>query len=179
MAGSQRLLEIYLRDHLAAATAGAALARRSASSNADSEIGAFLQRLTAEIDDDRRTLRRVIAELGFDESRVKIAVAWAAEKVGRLKPNGQVRGYSPLSRVLELETLSVGVAGKLALWQALQVLPDIDQRLPGVDLEYLVERARRQRADIEERRISAARTAFTADAGAGSARKLAGSGPLP
>ena len=177
MADSQRLLEIYLADHLAAATAGAALAHRSAKSNADSEIGDFLQRLTAEIHEDRRTLRWVVAELGLDESKVKNVVAWAAEKVARLKPNGQVRGYSPLSRVLELEALSVGVAGKLALWQALEGLPDIDQRLPGVDLEHLVQRARRQRADIEEHRIRAARTAFVA--GAGSERKLAGSEPLP
>ena len=74
---------------------------------------------------------------------------WAGEKVGRLKPNGQIRGYSPLSRFLELETLSVGISGKLALWRSLQQLPEVAERLPGIDLAELVERAERQRAELE------------------------------
>ncbi|MEJ7570043.1 MAG: hypothetical protein WKF41_17480 [Gaiellaceae bacterium] len=84
------------------------------------------------------------------------------EKLGRLKLNGQVRGYSPLSRLLELETLSVGISGKLALWRSLEQLPEIVERLPGIDLEQLVERAQRQRAELEEHRLAAAREAFVA-----------------
>ena len=52
-----------------------------------------------------------MVELGFRESKTKEAVAGVGEKVGRLKLNGQIRGYSPLSRVLELEALAVGVPG--------------------------------------------------------------------
>jgi hypothetical protein len=156
-----RLLEIYLADHLAASTAGVALARRSAQANAGTALGEALRRLAAEIEDDRRTLQAVVAALGFRESRTKVAAAWLADKVGRLKLNGQLRGYSPLSRVLELETLSVGVAGKLALWQSLQAVPGLGARLPGVDLDELAERARRQRAEIEEHRLEAAREAFS------------------
>jgi hypothetical protein len=161
MAGAHdRLLEIYLADHLAAASAGVALARRAARSNTGNETGDFLRQLTAEIDADRQTLRRVVASLGFDPSALKNVIARVAERVGRLKLNGQLRGYSPLSRVLELEALSVGIAGKLALWESLQQVPDIDQRLDGVDLEQLVERALQQRAGVEEYRIAAVRTAF-------------------
>jgi hypothetical protein len=155
-----RLLEIYLADHLAAATAGVALARRTARSNARTEFGDVLQRLAAEIEDDRRMLQKIVAELGFRASKAKGAVAWVGEKVGRLKLNGQIRGYSPLSRVLELEALTVGVAGKLSLWQSLQLVPGTGERLRGVDLEQLAERARRQRAEIEELRLRAAREAF-------------------
>jgi hypothetical protein len=155
-----RLLEIYLADHLAAATAGVALAHRVARSNAANETGDALRQLAAEIEEDRRTLRRVVSGLGFDRSRVKELAAWAAEKIGRLKLNGQLRGYSPLSRVLELEALSVGIAGKLALWQSLQRVRDIGERLPEVDLEHLVERARRQRAIVEELRADAVGEAF-------------------
>ena len=115
-AGSERLLEIYLADHLAAATAGVALARRAARSNATNAFGDALRRLTREIEDDRRTLRGIVAELGFEDSKAKNAAAWLGEHAGRLKLNGQLRGYSPLSRLVELETLSVGVAGKVALW---------------------------------------------------------------
>jgi hypothetical protein len=156
-----RLLEIYLADHLAASAAGVALARRSAQSNAGTALGEALRRLTAEIEADRRTLQAIVAELGFRESKAKDAVAWFGDKVGRLKLNGQLRGYSPLSRLLELETLSVGVAGKVALWQSLQSVPALGARLPDYDLDQLAERARRQRAEIEEHRLEAARETFS------------------
>ena len=155
-----RLLEIYLADHLAASTAGVALARRTAASNAGTALGEVLRRLAMEIAEDRRTLQRIVAELGYRESKPKNAVAWVGEKVGRLKLNGQLRGYSPLSRILELEALSVGVAGKLALWQSLQSVPALSERLSGVDLDQLAERARRQRVEIEEQRTNAARETF-------------------
>lgn len=155
----EHLVEIYLADHLAAASAGVDLARRSAGSNEGTEFGAALARLAGEIADDRRTLERLVAALGLRASKAKNAVARAAEKAARLKLNGQVRGYSPLSRVLELESLSVGVAGKLALWEALRE-SGIGARSPGFDLEQLAERARRQRAEIEELRLRAVREAF-------------------
>ena len=156
----ERLLEIYLADHLAAATAGVALARRTAKSNAATAFGDPLRRLAAEIEDDRRTVQNMVAEFGFRESKAKDAVAWVGEKVGRLKLNGQIRGYSPLSRVLELEALSVGVAGKLALCQSLQTVASTAERLRSVDLEQLAARARGQRDEIEELRLRAAREAF-------------------
>ena len=159
-ARSDRLFEIYLADHLAAATAGVALARRAVRSNTRNGCGETLGCLSAEIEQDRRTLRRIVAELGFDESRAKDAVAWLGEKVGRLKLNGQLRGYSPLSRLLELEALLVGVSGKLALWESMQSLPGIDQRLPEFDLRELRERARRQQAAVEELRLRAAHEAL-------------------
>jgi hypothetical protein len=153
---SNRLLEIYFTDHLAASTAGLELARRSARSNAGNATGEFLRRLVVEIEEDRETLECVITKLGFKPSRPKEIAAWVAEKVGRLKLNGQVRGYSPLSRVLELESLAVGIAGKEALWTALRRVAALDM----VDLEDLIERARRQRADAEEHRLAAVDEAF-------------------
>jgi hypothetical protein len=157
---SDRLLEIYLADHLAAATAGVELARRTATSNAETEFGGVLRRLTAEIEDDRRTLQTIVADFGFRESKTKEAIAWVGEKVGRLKLNGQIRGYSPLSRVLELEALSVGVAGKLALWQSLQAVPGTAERLGTIELDKLADRAQGQRNEIEELRVRAVREAF-------------------
>jgi hypothetical protein len=155
-ATSDGLLQSYFADHLAASTAGLELARRSARSNAGNATGAFLRRLVVEIEEDRETLERVITQLGFKPSRSKEVAAWVAEKVGRLKLNGQVRGYSPLTRVLELESLAVGIAGKEALWRTLRRVPAVDM----VDLEGLIERARRQRADAEEHRLAAVDEAF-------------------
>ena len=155
-----RLLEIYLADHAAAATAGAALARRAAQSNATNEYGDFLRGLSGAIEEDRRSLQQIIAQLGFRESRSKEAVAWLAEKVGRLKLNGRLREYSPLSRVLELEALSVGITGKLALWDSLLAQPGVGERLSGQDLGALADRARQQREEVEQHRLQAAREAF-------------------
>jgi hypothetical protein len=159
-----RLLEIYLADHLAAATAGVELVRRAARSNRGNRTGDVLERLRVEIEEDRRMLRRVVTDLGFAASKPKVALAWTAEKVGRLKLNGRLRGYSPLSRVLELEALSAGIAGKQALWETLLRLPRIEQRLHNTDLAQLVERARRQRTDVEEARRDAVDEAFAGDA---------------
>jgi hypothetical protein len=155
-----RLLEIYLADHLAAASAGVELARRAARGSAGTETGPFLEQLSTDVEADRATLRRIVDSLGYRPSAAKNLMAWAGEKVGRLKLNGRLLRRSPLSSVLELELLSVGIAGKLALWEALQQVPDLDERLASADLTALVERARVQRAGVEEHRLAAARAAF-------------------
>jgi hypothetical protein len=96
--------------------------------------------------------------LGVGPDRVKVAGGFLAEKAGRLKLNGRLRGYSPLSRVIELEGLMLGVTGKLACWRALAELND--PRLAGLDLAGLIERAERQRDGLERFRREAAAAAF-------------------
>jgi len=108
---SMRQLDIYLNDHLAGAMVGVELSRRVAKSNRATPSGEFLGRLHREIVEDRRTLQAVARALGAESSPMKPAFAWIAEKAGRLKPNGQIRGYSPLSRLVELEGLEIGVTG--------------------------------------------------------------------
>ena len=83
-------------------------------------------------------------DLGFRQDPAKQVVGWLGEKAGRLKPNGQLRGYSPLSRLVELEGLALGVTGKLALWKALRLLEDDEPRLRAHALDRLVERAESQ-----------------------------------
>ena len=72
-----------------------------------------------EIVDERQTLRAVMRTLGIDASPLIPAGAWLLEKAGRLKLNGQVRGHSPLSPLVELEGLEAGVSGKRSLWQVI------------------------------------------------------------
>jgi hypothetical protein len=139
-------LDIYLNDHLGGATGGVELARRLLASNRGGAFEQPLSRICREIEEDRATLERVIDRLGFSPSRVKPAGAWVAEKLGRLKPNGRLRGYSPLSRVLELEGLMIGITGKMALWRALSELDEV-KRLE-FDFAQLAERAAEQRAAV-------------------------------
>jgi len=158
--GTSRL-SIYLNDHLAGATVGVELARRTAASNRSTDHGPVLAELAAEIERDRETLVEIMKRLSLGRDRVKLLVSWSAEKAGRLKLNGQLRGYSPLSRLEELEALSLGVEGKMALWQALRRTHGADPRLGGIDFEELIERARSQRRRLERQRRRAAEEALT------------------
>ena len=108
-----KLLAIYLNDHLAGATLGVELARRLRGSNeGDPEFGPTLTELCAEIEADRETLEAMMEKLGVGRSKLKPLTAVLGERLGRLKLNGQLRGYSPLSRLVELEILQLGVTGK-------------------------------------------------------------------
>src|SRR5437764_745262 len=137
------LLAIYLQDHLAAATSGLELARRAHRSNEGTEYGDFLGALEREIAKDRKALRELMNRLEVGEDRLKIAAGWTAEKAGRLKLNGRLTSYSPLSRVVELEALMAGVTGKLAGWRALRRLAEQDERLDPVELDRLIASAER------------------------------------
>jgi hypothetical protein len=157
--GSSRL-GVYLNDHLAGSVLGAELARRALKSNEGTELGRFLATFLDEVVEDRRELERVMSRVGARRSRFKPALAWSAEKVGRLKLNGQLTGYSPLSRLLELEGLTIGVTGKRALWQSLADLAARDERLAEFDFPALVRRADAQLEGLERHRRDAAASAF-------------------
>lgn len=153
-----RLLAIYLNDHLGGSVTGREVCRRARDENRGSELGKFLDTLLREIEEDGATLKRIMDRVGAEESRVKKAMAYASEKLGRLKLNGRIVGYSPLSRLVELEFLSIGVEGKGLLWLLLGDLADT--RLAEFDFVALESRARDQRDRIEVHRLEAARIAL-------------------
>lgn len=152
-------LAIYLNDHLAGSTVGLELAKRAAASNrGDDEFGPPLERIRDEIAVDKATLEEVMDELAIGRDRLKPVGAWVAEKLGRLKLNGQLRGYSPLSRLIELEGLYVGISGKSRLWGVLEA--SIGERVPATDFAALAERADRQRTEVEQLQTRAAELAL-------------------
>jgi hypothetical protein len=102
----------------------------------------------------------LMRRLGVPRSPVKLAFGWSAEKLGRLKPNGQLTGYTPLARLLELEGLAAGINAKHALWLSLLEIRDRDDRLREDTLRSLVARAEAQRDGLEPFRLRAARDAF-------------------
>jgi hypothetical protein len=99
-----------------------------------------------------------MGRLEIRRSRVKPAGAWISEKLGRLKPNGRVRGYSPLSRLVELEFLYIGISGKMQMWNALE--RTLDGQLGEFDFRRLAERASQQRDRVMELHLAAAAEAF-------------------
>ena len=146
-------LAIYLRDHHAAGIAGTRLARRIAHAHTPTPD---LVGVASEIAQDLDALERTMRSLGVEPDGVKDALARIGERIGRLKPNGRLRERSPLSDVLELETLLVGITGKRALWLSLRAI----SAGPKDDLDRLVERAESQWRIVEEARLLAARRAF-------------------
>lgn len=154
----QDLLGIYLNDHLAGATGGVELARRMAGALPDPDRRATLQRLAADIAQDRQALLDLMAVLGVPVRHYKAGAAWAAEKAARLKLNGSLVSRSPLSSLEELEMLRLGVEGKAAGWRTLRELADTGagSRLDSDTLDRLMARAREQASLLEELRVRAA-----------------------
>jgi hypothetical protein len=157
--GTSKYLPIYLNDHLSASTFALELAGRAARENRGSELGDFLAGLRLDIESDRRTLEEIMASLGVETDRFKRPAAWIAEKLGRLKLNGELFRRSPLSPTVELELLSLGIEGKRLLWLALgQTQGD---RIGATRLTQLVARAEEQRTGVERHRLQTARQALS------------------
>lgn len=156
-----QLLSIYLRDHHAGAVAGQDLARRASSENGGTAYGEELARLADEIEEDRRSLEALMDRLEVGPDRLKDLAASVSEKLGRMKRNGRWREYSPLSRLVEIEGLTLGVTGKLGLWRALREV--LGEAVDEIDLRALEARAESQRARLEDLRLRAAAEALDED----------------
>lgn len=155
---ADKQLAIYLQDHLAGSTVGVELVKRAAGANEGSSYGGELASLAVEIEADREALKRLMDELDVGPDRLKVTGGWIGEKLGRLKLNGSLLGYSPLSRLIEIEGLFLGVTGKLALWENLRL--SHGERIGSVDVAELAERARSQQTRLEELRREAAAEAL-------------------
>jgi hypothetical protein len=157
-------LGIYLNDQLAAGMLWREVARRSQRNNSGTQLGEALARVAAGIAEDVDTFQRIMRHLEIRVNPVKIGLALAAERLGRLKLNGRLRTYSPLSRFVELDFLAMGIEGKKLLWTTLRDLAGLASRLPDIDFDDLVERAERQRADLEPFRMRAGTEALATPA---------------
>ena len=151
-------LESYLNDHLAGSVGAVELVEHWAHLHDGKPLGAFFSDIGTDIRADQGTLRDLMHRLAIDESNLRKAGAWAAEKAGRVRLT--IAGYEPgsLGLVLILEGLIMGVTGKKLLWRALATrnLP----QLSGYDFKKLERRAEQQIERIEVERIRAAQQAF-------------------
>jgi hypothetical protein len=153
-----RQLGVYVRDHYAAAVAGIALARRSFRENRGNATGDALSSVIPHIEADRETLEHIASALCIRLSAAKVTAARVGEAVGRLKPNGRLRGYSPLGRLLELEALLSGIDAKRSLWRSLARAQRLELEI--FDLDGLIGRATWQRDQLVPHHARAAEEAF-------------------
>jgi hypothetical protein len=157
-------LGTYLNDHLGGAHAGVEMARQLQDEIQGEPEAEGLGRLAEEIEEDLDTLRGLVDAIGSTSHPIKQAAGWVAEKAHRLGVAEARTGSPHLTRLLQAESLSLGVEGKHGLWLALiEVAPSYPQ-LAAVDFQRLVDRALDQRRRLEVVRLAAARRAFaTAD----------------
>ncbi len=159
-----KLLRIYLNDHLAGSVVAVEQGEHCLTNNPDGDLAALLTRTLEEIRKDQAVLKDLLDRIGGTENPLKQAASWVSEKVHRAKPSGEVLGYSDLNRLEELEMLVIGITGKRALWDGLDAACASDDRFRGVDFRALALSAQRQRDAIEPHRIEAARRAFASRA---------------
>jgi hypothetical protein len=67
-----------------------------------------VQRLAAEVGQDRAALEDIMGALGIPVRAYKVYAAWIGEKAARLKLNGYLLTRSPLSGLEELENAAAG-----------------------------------------------------------------------
>ena len=156
----ERHLRIYLRDHLAALHLGIALVRRTLKENREEPSGQLLAPVHVAMQEDLAHLRTLAKALGIRPDYLKIALARVSERFGRLKLNGHLRRYSPLSRVEELESLALIAAHRAVLWRVLERHARQRTELDVVDHQSRAELAERQRQQLEREAISASLGTF-------------------
>ena len=157
---SKERLGTYLNDHYSGAMAGSELAQKISSENAGSKYGSIFSDLAREIEQDRAMLEGLMSKLGLEKNPVKEAAGWIMEKFTRIKLSETVTGDADLKRLLEFETLSLGIEGKLSMWRALREVSAGYPELAEMDLDGLAKRAENQRTTIEEHRLEVAKAAF-------------------
>jgi hypothetical protein len=151
-------LRTYLNDHLAGARFAVDLLHHLCNTLSDQELKKLAQDLVHVIEEDRAVLKQIVDAVSEDRGVIKEAAAWLSEKASRLKL--RLSDDDDLALFEAFEVLSLGVLGKIKLWQALREVADRDAQLGRLDLQQLIERALGQHDAIEIHRRKLAKRAF-------------------
>lgn len=155
---SNKYLSIYLNDHLAMMVGTEELVSRSLESNQGSELGQLLQAILMSTQQDRTALEALMDDQTIAQNRAKTSGAWLAERVGRLKLNGEIKGYSDLSRLVEIEGIDVALEGKGMFWDTLCRLGF--REAGGKQTRSMADTAQQQLDQLEGHRMQAAEQAL-------------------
>ena len=157
-------IAVYLNDHLAGAAAGLSMMDDLASRTEGTGLAAKLRALAAEVREDQQLLRDVLARIAASERRAAQAAAWVTEKVSEGRLALAARSHPALALLEGLESLALGLQGKLAVFRVLAEVGPHDSRLADLPFAARADRTEAQHAMIEAERRAAAREAFAATA---------------
>ncbi len=159
---SSDALAHYLQDHLAGSVAALQLMETLADHERGRPLEAELRALHAEVSEEQATLREILGRLGGEESRLKQVAAWLTEKMHVARLALAERSHPALARLDGLESLALGLQGKLALYRALGDVAPAVPALDGYPFGALEARTVAQHAMVERERMAAAREALGA-----------------
>lgn len=151
-------LASYLNDHLAGSVGALELLEHWEKLHEGKPLGYFFMDIEAEIRADQEKLQEAMRSIRIEESNVRKAGAWFAEKAGRAR--FMIAGSEPgsLGLVLTFEGLIMGITAKKLLWRALAAA-NLAQ-LDGYDFDELQRRAEQQIERIDAERMRAIPEAF-------------------
>ncbi|MEA2722820.1 MAG: hypothetical protein QOH59_591 [Gemmatimonadales bacterium] len=155
-----QILTTYLNDHLAGSVAAIELLDHLRKVSKSTERETLFTALQSDIEEDQKVLKELLRGLGEPESRVRQVAAWLTEKVGEAKLKLDDPGSGELRLLEALETLELGILGKLALWRALGVVAERVPQIRRLDLAGLERRALDQQARVETERLKVAHAAL-------------------
>jgi hypothetical protein len=151
-------LSIYIHDHLAGARVAIELLQAMQTREKTRPLGRFATDMLVEVEADRNTLQALAEKIGAGSNVVKEVTGWLGEKASRIKfSNSPANEFGNFQA---LEFLALGVLGKLALWDALNVILSSDTRVSQYNFKELAAQARTQHAEVEQQRLEIAVTAF-------------------
>jgi hypothetical protein len=150
----------YLNDHVAGSVAALELLDRLIAAYETKPLEHFFRDLRADVHHDQEQLKELIEKLGAQESTVRKAGAWIAEKLSRPKIDLGDGGKNEVGLFLALEALILGITGKRSLWRALHAASRTVPELARVDYSGLEKRAIEQCERVEARRLEIARSVF-------------------
>ena len=156
--GRERL-HTYLNDHLAGSVAAIELLENLIEHHSEDRFGKIFRDWHGDIEADQKTLRNLIQKLDAEESAIRKAGAWMAEKFSRIKI-GDMDDSAGLLQALE--ALVLGITGKRLLWRSLGAIAPNFPPLQGIDFGELEKRAQDQFERVETLRLEMAREAFRA-----------------
>jgi hypothetical protein len=157
---SKEDLPIYLNDHLAGSVGALELLDRLIKTYRGKDLERFFKDLRDEVNADQDALQGLIEKLGHQESVVRKAGAWVAEKVSLAKIRLSDSEKGQMGLLHALEVLVLGITGKRGLWTALAAAADTVPRLEEMDYARLEKRAAEQCARVEAKRLEVAREVF-------------------
>lgn len=150
----------YLRDHLAGAIGALEMLEYLRSNAGDDELRTAAATFHVEVGADREVLEKLAQQLGGGSSAVKDASAWLGEKLSRLKLGAVGDSINGLPLLEAVEVLTLGIAGKIALWDTLIAISRSDTSLPVLDYYTLRQRAQQQHDRMELHRLRLATLVF-------------------
>jgi hypothetical protein len=144
-------LATYLHDHLAGSHFAIKLLDSLHDQYKGEELGQFALALRAEVKRDQDTLLQIIDRVRKATLDLTEVVGWVSEKASQFKLQGD-DSSGGLGTFEALETLALGIQRKLALWQALPLIREVNARVPTEDFGRLALRADEQYTSVENQR---------------------------